>query len=163
MIDEKQIKIMEIALKEAKKSFNKNEVPVGCVIVLDGIVIAKAHNQIQKKNIVTKHAEMICLEKSMKKLNAKYLPECELYVTLEPCPMCAGAIILSKIKTVYIATKDPKSGAAESIFNVLNNPKLNHQCKINWGLKQNESATLLKEFFKNIREQKKKLNKNEIL
>ena len=152
MIDEKHSKIMEIALKEAKKSFDKGEVPVGCVIVFNGNIIAKAHNLVQRKNSVTKHAEMICLEKAMRKLNTKYLPECELYVTLEPCSMCAGAIVLSKIKKVYIATKDPKSGAAESIFNILNNPKLNHRCEINWGIKEAESSNLLKSFFKKLRE-----------
>jgi tRNA(adenine34) deaminase len=155
MIDEKHSNLMEIALKEAKKSFDKGEVPVGCVIVLEGKIIAKAHNLIQSKNKVTKHAEIICLEKAMSNLGAKYLPECELYVTLEPCPMCAGAIVLSKIKKVYIATKDPKSGSAESIFNILNNPKLNHRCQINWGIKAEESSRLLKDFFKELREKKK--------
>ena len=152
MIDEKHTKLMEIALKEAKKSFNKMEVPVGCVITLDDKIIAKAHNLVQKNNNVTQHCEIIALNKAMKKLNSKYLFNCNLYVTLEPCSMCAGAIVLSKIKKVYIATKDPKSGACGSIINVINNPNLNHRCEVEYGILNNQSSNLLKTFFKKLRE-----------
>jgi len=116
--DETKRKLMEIALKEAKKSYLKDEVPVGCVITRDNKVISKAHNLVQSKKNITAHSEIIALNKAMKKLGKKYLDDCELYVSLEPCSMCAGAIVLSKIKKVYIATEDVKTGAAGGVFKV---------------------------------------------
>ena len=133
-IDERKLFLMEIALKEAKKAYKKGEIPVGAVLVYEDKIISKAHNTIQKNRNTLKHAEIIALEKGMKKLSAKFLNNCELYVTLEPCPMCAGAIMLSKVKKVYIATKDPKSGFGGSIYNILNNEKLNHRCEIEYGI-----------------------------
>jgi len=153
--DETKRKLMEIALKEAKKSYLKDEVPVGCVITRDNKVISKAHNLVQSKKNITAHSEIIALNKAMKKLGKKYLDDCELYVSLEPCSMCAGAIVLSKIKTVYIATEDVKTGAAGGVFNILNNSKLNHQCEIEFGILKEESSKLLKDFFHELRLKKK--------
>lgn len=154
-IDERKLFLMEIALKEAKKAYIKGEIPVGAVLVRENKIISKAHNIIQKSRNTLKHAEMITLEKGMKKLNSKFLSECELYITLEPCPMCAGAIMLAKIKKVYIATKDPKSGFGGSVYNVLDNNKLNHKCEIEYGILENESSQLLKNFFIELRNSKK--------
>lgn len=153
--DETKRKLMEIALKEAKKSFLIDEVPVGCVITRDNKVISKAHNLVQSKKNITAHSEIIALNKAMKKLGKKYLDDCELYVSLEPCSMCAGAIVLSKIKKVYIATEDVKTGAAGGVFNILNNSKLNHQCEIEFGILKEESSKLLKDFFHELRLKKK--------
>ncbi len=153
--DETKRKLMEIALKEAKKSYLKDEVPVGCVITRDNKVISKAHNLVQSKKNITAHSEIIALNKAMKKLGIKYLDDCELYVSLEPCSMCAGAIVLSKIKKVYIATEDVKTGAAGGVFNILNNSKLNHQCEIEFGILKEESSKLLKDFFRELRVKKK--------
>lgn len=152
--DEKERKIMEIALKEAKKSFFKREVPVGCVIIRGDEIISKAHNEVQKKKKITAHAEITALNKAMAKLDKKYLDDCEIYITLEPCSMCAGAIILSKIKKVYIATEDLKSGSAGSVFNILNSTKLNHRCDVKFGIFSDESSELLKSFFKELRAEK---------
>ena len=111
---------MKAALKEAKKAYEKMEVPVGCVIVKDGKIIARAHNQKETKFDTTKHAEILAIQKASKKLNSWRLLDCEMYVTLEPCAMCAGAIINSRIKKVYIGTMDEKTGACCSKLNLFN-------------------------------------------
>ena len=156
-LDEIKIKLMEIALNEAKKAYKKGEVPVGAIIVLNDKIIGKGHNLIQSKKNVLLHAEIQALNKAIKKVGQKSLNEAEMYVSLEPCPMCAGAIILSKIKNIYIATKDEKSGFGGSVYNILNNPNLNHRCNVNYGILENESSTLLKKFFKELRDEKKVL------
>lgn len=142
---------MKIALKEAIKSYKREDVPVGAIIVKDGKIIAKAHNQKENKGIATKHAEIIAIEKACKKLKTWHLDNCELYVTLEPCLMCAGAIIQSRISKLIYATSNEKFGFIESIDHVLENEKNNHKVKIIKGICQVESQTLLKEFFKNKR------------
>lgn len=142
---------MSLAFKEAKKAFEKDEVPVGCIIVLNDEVIAKSYNQKVKKNDPTSHAEIECIKKACKKLNSSYLNECEMYVTLEPCIMCAGAIINSRIKKVYIGTDDPKGGAFGSNINVLDIKKLNHYPKVEKNILKEECSKILKDFFKNKR------------
>lgn len=139
------------ALKEAKKSFLNGDVPVGAVIVKDNKIISRAHNQKEIKKIATRHAEIIAIEKACKKLNSWYLDGCELYITLEPCLMCAGAIIQSRISRVIYATTNEKFGFAGSIENVLNNKKNNHKVKIVRGVLEEESQKILKEFFKTKR------------
>lgn len=153
--DERKIKLMDIALSEAKKAYKKGEVPVGALIIKDDKIISKAHNTIQKNSNVLNHAEIVAINKAIKKLNSKYLFDCELYVTLEPCPMCAGAILLSKINKVYIATKDPKSGYAGTIHDTLNDKYLNHKTEVHFGIREEESSQLLKTFFKELRNSKK--------
>ncbi len=146
---------MQIALKEAYKSLKNNDVPVGAIIVYKDKIISRAYNKIEKSNNSLLHAEILAINSAIKKYDYKHLLDCELYVTLEPCSMCAGAIVLSRIKKVYIAAKDSKSGACGSIINLVQNKSLNHQCELETGILENESSKLLKDFFKKLRDQKK--------
>ena len=146
---------MREALKEARKAYQKLEIPVGCVIVKDRKIIARGHNLKETKFDTTKHAEIIAIQKASKKLNSWRLIDCELYVTLEPCPMCAGAIINSRIKKIYIGTMDKKTGACGSVLNLFNDYKFNHKVEVETGILQNECEKSLKEFFKELRELKK--------
>ncbi len=146
---------MKEALKEAKKAYKKLEVPVGAVIVKNGEIIAKAHNLKETKKDTTKHAEILAIQKASKKLGAWRLEDCEMYVTLEPCTMCAGAIICSRIKKVYIGTKDPKTGACGSVLNIFEDYKFNHKVEYELGIMQEESEKILKDFFKELRKLKK--------
>ena len=153
-MDEKE-KFMRLALKEAQKAFDKEEIPVGVVIVKDGKVIAKAHNLKESKNSATSHAEILAIEKACKKLNAWRLLDCEMYVTLEPCAMCAGALINSRIKKLYIGTDDPKTGACGSKLNLLEDFTFNHNVQVEKYILKEECSKILKDFFKMLREQKK--------
>ena len=141
---------MEIALAEAKKSLKFGDVPVGAIIVKNDKIISKGHNEKEKRKIATKHAEIIAIEKACKKLNTWHLDDCDLYVTLEPCLMCCGAIIQSRIKNVYYSTASKKFGYVESI-NQLFNTKNNHIPNIYCGLNKEQSIKLLKDFFKDKR------------
>lgn len=148
-------KFMKAALKEAKKAYDKLEVPVGAVIVKDRKIIARAHNLKETKNDTTKHAEILAIQKASKKLNSWRLIDCEMYVTLEPCSMCAGALINSRIKKVYIGASDPKTGAVGSVFNLLEDYTFNHKVEYEKGVLQDECESILKEFFKELRKVKK--------
>ncbi|MBE5805728.1 MAG: tRNA adenosine(34) deaminase TadA [Clostridiales bacterium] len=148
-------KFMKEALKEAKKAYNKLEVPVGAVIVKDGKIIARAYNQKEYKNDTTNHAEILAIKKASKKLKSWRLIDCEMYVTLEPCSMCAGALIQSRIKKIYIGAMDAKTGACGSVLNLLTDYKFNHNVEIEYDVLQNDCEKLLKEFFKELREYKK--------
>ena len=127
-------KFMQEALKEAKKAYDKLEVPVGCVIVKDGKIIARGHNLKETKKDTTKHAEIIAIEKASKKLGAWRLLDCEMYVTLEPCSMCAGAMVNSRIKKLYIGALDEKTGAVGSVLNLLEDYKFNHNIEVEKGI-----------------------------
>ncbi len=146
---------MKQALKEAEKAYKKLEVPVGAVIVKDGKIIARGYNQKENKKDTTKHAEIIAIQKASKKLGSWRLIDCEMYVTLEPCSMCAGAIINSRIKKIYIGTKDEKTGAVGSVLNLLEDYKFNHKVEIESGIMQKECEKILKDFFKELRKSKK--------
>lgn len=146
---------MKQALKEAEKAYKKLEVPVGAVIVKDGTIIARGYNQKENKKDTTKHAEIIAIQKASKKLGSWRLIDCEMYVTLEPCSMCAGAIINSRIKKIYIGTKDEKTGAVGSVLNLLEDYKFNHKVEIESGIMQKECEKILKDFFKELRKSKK--------
>ena len=148
-------KFMKEALKEAKKAYDKLEVPVGAVIVKDGKIIARAHNLKETKFDTTKHAEILAIQKASKKLNSWRLLDCEMYVTLEPCSMCAGALINSRIKKVYIGAIDEKTGAVGSVFNLLDDYTFNHKVEYEKGVLQDECENILKEFFKELRKVKK--------
>ena len=148
-------KFMKAALKEAKKAYEKLEVPVGAVIVKDGKIIARAHNLKETKYDTTKHAEILAIQKASKKLNSWRLIDCEMYVTLEPCSMCAGALINSRIKKVYIGASDQKTGAVGSVFNLLEDYTFNHKVEYEKGVMQEECENILKEFFKELRKIKK--------
>lgn len=144
-------KFMKEALKEAKKAYEKLEVPVGCVIVKDGKIIARAHNLKETKADTTKHAEILAIQKASKKLNSWRLLDCEMYVTLEPCSMCAGAIINSRIKKIYIGALDEKTGACGSVLNLFEDYKFNHKVEVQKDIMKIECETILKEFFKELR------------
>ena len=142
---------MKEALKEARKAYDKLEVPVGCVIVKDGKVIARAHNLKETKFDTTKHAEILAIQKASKKLESWRLIDCEMYITLEPCAMCAGAIINSRIKKLYIGTMDSKTGAVGSKLNLLEDFTFNHKVEVEKGILQEECEVILKDFFKELR------------
>ena len=146
---------MKEALKEAKKAYKKEEVPVGAVIVKDGKIIARAHNIKETKKNAVGHAEILAIQKACKKLNAWRLIDCEMYVTLEPCPMCAGALINSRIKKIYVGTDDPKTGACGSVLNLLEDYPFNHKIEIEKYILKDECEGLLKDFFKFLREKHK--------
>ena len=148
-------KYMKEAIKEAKKAYNKNEIPVGAIIVKDDKIISRGYNIKEGKKDTTKHAEIIAIQKASKKLDSWRLNDCEMYVTLEPCSMCAGAIIQSRIKKIYIGTMDPKTGACGSVLNLLEDYKFNHKVDIEKNIMQKECESILKEFFKKLRNIKK--------
>ena len=145
---------MQIALKEAKKAYDKLEIPVGAVIVKNGEVIAKAHNLKETKFDTTKHEEILAIQKASKKLESWRLIDCDMYVTLEPCSMCAGAIINSRIKNVYIGASDEKTGAVGSVLNLFTDYKFNHNVNFEKGILEDECKNLLQEFFRKLRKQK---------
>jgi len=142
---------MSEALKEAQKAFDDDEVPVGAVIVYKGKIIARGYNQVERLKDPTAHAEMLALTSAANYLGSKWLLDASIYVTIEPCSMCAGALVLSRIKNLYFGAKDPKTGACGSIANITNHKKLNHRIKITSGILENECGSLLKEFFKKKR------------
>ena len=142
---------MDIAIEEAKQAYIEDEVPIGCVIVRNGEIIARAHNQKVHSNKATHHAEVLAINAASEALDSWYLDECDLYVTLEPCLMCTGAIINARIKKVYFATPDPKGGALVSNIKIYNIKNLNHYPEIEQGLDQEEASLLLKNFFKEKR------------
>lgn len=144
-------KFMKEALKEAKKAYDKLEIPVGAVIVKDNKIIARAHNLKELKQDTTKHAEILAIKKASKKLNNWRLTDCEIYVTLEPCSMCAGAIINSRIKKVYIGAKDLKTGACGSKLNLLQDYDFDTSVESEFGILEEECQTMLKNFFKELR------------
>lgn len=149
-------KFMKLALKEAKKAYDKLEIPVGAVIVKNGEVIAKAHNLKETKYDTTKHAEILAIQKASKKLESWRLLDCEMYVTLEPCSMCAGAIINARIKKLYIGTLDSKTGAAGSVLNLFDDYPFNHKVEVEKGIMQTNCEKILKDFFKLLREMKRR-------
>lgn len=146
---------MREAIKEAKKAYKKLEVPVGAVIVKNGEIIARAHNLKETKLDTTKHAEILAIQRASKKLQSWRLIDCEMYVTLEPCSMCAGALINSRMKKVYIGALDQKTGAAGSVLNLFEDYTFNHKVEIEKGIMSDECEKLLKDFFKHLREIKK--------
>jgi tRNA(adenine34) deaminase len=150
------IKYMKIALKEAQKAKELDEVPIGAVIVLNGKVIAKAHNLREKNQSATAHAEVLAINKACKKLNSWRLNDCILYVTLEPCTMCVGASILSRVDGIVYGAKDPKGGSFGSLYDISLIKGFNHYPWVVSGVCEEESASILKEFFKNKRKAENK-------
>ena len=146
---------MREALKEARKAARKGEVPVGAVVVKDGKVIGRGHNLTEKKQSALTHAELMALGKASKKLKSWRLIDCDLYVTLEPCTMCAGAIVLSRVRNLVYGTTDPKAGAVHSTARVMENEKLNHRVKVTSGMLKEECAGVLTGFFKEVRRKAK--------
>ncbi len=146
---------MKQAIKEAEKACKKLEVPVGAIIVKEGKIIARAHNQKETKTDTTKHAEILAIQKASKKIGAWRLIDCEMYVTLEPCSMCAGAIINSRIKKVYIGALDEKTGAVGSVLNLFKDYTFNHKVEYELGVMEKECQEILKKFFKELRQIKR--------
>ena len=144
-------KFMLEALKEARKAARKNEVPVGAVVVKEGKVLSRGHNLTESKQSALIHAEMAALSKASKKTKSWRLNGCDMYVTLEPCTMCAGAMVLSRINRLVYGATDPKAGAVETTARVLDNPKLNHKVKSAGGILKEECSKVLSEFFEKIR------------
>ena len=153
---------MNLALEEAKKACQNDEVPVGAVVVFQGSVIGVGHNKRETQNNSLAHAEIIAINKACEHLRSWRLVGCDLYVTLEPCLMCAGAIVNSRISRVIFGAKDPKAGGCGSVVNILDLP-LNHKPEIISGVLENQSAQLLQNFFKKLRKSKiqKNLEKNQ--
>lgn len=153
-MQEKQ-KYMQLALEQARIAYDKMEVPIGAVIVKDGEIISVGYNLTETMQDQTMHAEMIAIKKASDKLKSGRLIGCEMYVTCEPCTMCAGALILSRIQKVYVGTMDKKTGACGSVYNLLKNEDLNHQVEIETGILQEECSKLMSDFFRNLRKIKK--------
>lgn len=147
-------KWMKEAIKQAKKAAQKDEVPIGCVIVKDDQIIARAYNKREMRQCSTAHAEILAIEKACKKLGSWRLEDCDLYVTLEPCPMCSGAIIQSRIRNVIFGAYDPKGGCMGSNMNINDVRGFNHYPDIEGGILQDECSRLLKDFFKAKRKKK---------
>ena len=139
------------ALKLAEIAYEQDEVPIGAVVVKDGRIIGKGYNQTEMLKDPTAHAEMLAISSACATLNNKYLEGCTLYVTLEPCPMCSGAIVWSKIKRVVFGAMDDKSGSCGSLFNIASNSKLNHRAEIIQGVLELDSQLILKQFFESKR------------
>lgn len=147
---------MKEAIKEAEKALGKREVPIGAVIVKDGEIIARGHNIRETSQRSITHAEILAIDEACEKLGSWRLEDTTLYVTLEPCPMCAGAIIQSRIKKVVYGAKDPKAGCAGTLMNLLNDNRFNHQTDLELGILEEECGVMLSTFFKQLRERKKK-------
>lgn len=141
-------KYMYSALMEAENALAKNEVPIGAVIVHDNRIIGRGYNQTETLKDPTAHAEMIAITAASNNLQTKFLDECDIYITAEPCIMCSGAILLARIRTIYFSTFEPKFGAAGSLFNLLESEKYNHKPKVFSGIYSEESKALLEQFFK---------------
>ena len=156
-MEENKEKFMKEALKEAKKAYEKLEIPVGAVIVKDGKIIARAHNLKESKQDTTKHAEILAIQKASRKLQSWRLLNCDMYVTLEPCSMCAGALINARIRKLYIGTLDEKTGACGSVLNLFEDYKFNHKVEVEKGIMQKECEEILKSFFKDLRKIKKRI------
>lgn len=142
---------MREALKQAANAFGRDEVPVGAVITHNAKIIAKAFNQVETLNDPTAHAEMIAVTQAANTIASKWLNDCVMYVTLEPCSMCAGAIILARVKRLVFGTRDPKTGACGSVVNVIKNQQLNHRVDYTDGVLAEECGILLSEFFQKKR------------
>ncbi|QHE50599.1 tRNA adenosine(34) deaminase TadA [Pontibacillus sp. HMF3514] len=147
---------MELAIKEAKKAEEIGEVPIGAVIIKDGEVIATGHNLRESSQKTSSHAEFIAIERANEVIGSWRLEECTLYVTLEPCPMCAGAILQSRISTVVFGAYDPKAGCTGSLMNLLGDERFNHQSEVIPEVLHEQCSYMLKTFFRKLREEKKR-------
>lgn len=146
---------MRVAIKEAHQAQLLGEVPIGAVIVHNGQIIASGHNMRERFQDVTYHAEMLAIMEACTALNSWRLEDCDLYVTLEPCIMCSGAIVNARIKNVYYGARDPKVGAVDSLYHLLGDQRLNHQVHVESGILGEECSQMLKDFFRTVRKKKK--------
>ena len=154
-------KYMKAAIREAKKAYALDEVPIGCVIVQDGTIIARGYNRRNTEGNTLAHAELTAIKKASKKTGDWRLEDCTMYVTLEPCQMCAGAIVQSRIPRVVVGCMNPKAGCTGSILNLLNIQAFNHQADLTTGVLEEECSQLMKQFFRELREARKMKKKAE--
>jgi tRNA(adenine34) deaminase len=162
MFEHDDEKWMKQALIEAQLALKKEEVPIGAVVVHEDKIIGRGHNQVESLNDPTAHAEIIAIGAAATFLNSWRLSEASLYVTLEPCAMCAGALVLSRTKRLVYGTKDPKAGACGSLFNIVQDPRLNHQIQVVTGVLETECNRLLQAFFEKLRRKKPESGKEEV-
>jgi len=153
-------KYMKEAIKQAKKAYALEETPIGCVIVYEGKIISRGYNRRNTDKNPLAHAEITAIRKASRKMGDWRLEGCTMYVTLEPCQMCAGAIVQSRMDRVVIGCMNPKAGCAGSILNLLQMDRFNHQAQITAGVLEEECSSLMKQFFRELREKKKKAKKN---
>ena len=153
-------KFMKEAIKQAKKAEAIGDVPIGCDIVHDGKIIARGYNKRNKDKTVLAHAELLAMKKACKKLGDWRLEDCTMYITLEPCQMCAGAIVQARIDKVVIGSMNPKAGCAGSVLNLLEMDGFNHKVEVIRGVLQEECSIMLSDFFRELREKKKMLKKS---
>jgi tRNA(adenine34) deaminase len=144
---------MREALRQAKKAYDADEVPVGAIVVREGRIIGRASNQVELLKDATAHAEMLALTQAQAAVGDWRLTDCDLYVTKEPCAMCAGALVHVRIRRLIFGCADPRAGAAGSVINLLQIPSLNHECEIAAGILQSECVAILQDFFRKRREQ----------
>lgn len=150
-----QEKHMREAIKQAKLAAKKEEIPIGAVVVLDGEVIARAHNNKEKTKNSLHHAEIVAMNKACKKLGSKYLDNCDVYVTLEPCAMCAGAMINYRIRRLFFGAWEPKTGCCGSLYNLLTDKRFNHRVEVAGGILEEECSSILKDFFQERRKRER--------
>lgn len=153
---------MKEALQEAARAEELGEIPIGAVIVRDGEIISRGHNMTESDNDPTAHAEMIAIRKAAQTLGGWRLSGCEMYVTCEPCSMCAGALVWSRIEKLYIGTMDSKAGACGSVLNIVEEERLNHNVEVETGILKDECSKILKEFFVKLRKDRKKNRRSKI-
>ena len=158
-MEKEQQKFMAEALVEARQAPILNEVPIGAVVVKDNQIIGRGHNMREHFQDVTYHAEMLAIMEACERLHSWRLEDCDLYVTLEPCIMCSGAIINARIANLYYGAADPKAGAVDSLYHLLDDSRLNHQVRVESGIMQAECSQVLKDFFRAIRRRKKAARK----
>ncbi|AMS08103.1 MAG TPA: tRNA adenosine(34) deaminase TadA [Limosilactobacillus oris] len=158
-MEKEQQKFMAAALVEARQAAILNEVPIGAVVVKDNQIIGRGHNMREHFQDVTYHAEMLAIMEACERLHSWRLEDCDLYVTLEPCIMCSGAIINARIANLYYGAADPKAGAVDSLYHLLDDSRLNHQVRVESGIMQAECSQVLKDFFRAIRRRKKAARK----
>lgn len=149
---------MKEAIKEAEKAFAAGEIPIGAIVECNGRIIGRGHNLTESLKDPTAHAEIIAIREAAENLGGWRLLNSDIYVTTEPCAMCAGAIVLARLKSVYIGTKDPKSGACGSLMNIPQDNRLNHNTEIYYGILEQECSQMMRDFFKDLRKQKSDLN-----
>nr|WP_139243007.1 tRNA adenosine(34) deaminase TadA [Enterococcus silesiacus] len=157
-IEEKEAFMLE-AVNEAKKAEAIKEVPIGAIVVLDGKIIGRGHNLREQSQDATAHAEMFAIKQACATIENWRLERAQLFVTLEPCPMCSGAMILSRVNEVYYGAKDPKGGTAGTLMNLLKDERFNHVAYVESGILEQECGTLLSNFFRKLRDEKKVLKK----
>ena len=152
----KEEKYMKEAIRQARKAWKLNEVPIGCVIVREDIIIARGYNRRNTDKNTLAHAELLAIRKASRAVGDWRLEDCTMYITLEPCQMCAGAIVQARIPRVVIGSRNPKAGCAGSILNLLDIPAFNHQAELTEGVLGEECSALMTDFFRELRERRKK-------